>query len=221
MRIPPVPDPVQEDDVLLLDGEGPGDVLVREPARQAPTIITSRSSRSIVTGSISARVRSYSPSGGTRWRWKVGSQTKLGRWPVPRRLPRKRQAEPAPPRAPVASGPMVARLLPLVAALAALVVAASTGTAAPDASGQIVFRVDHVTDGDTIQLRNGLRVRLVQIDTPEVFFGPSATGDRRRPPRSGCCRRVRASASSPSLRPTESTTSAGSCATSSARTART
>ena len=84
---------------------------------------------------------------------------------------------------------MVARLLPLVAALAALVVAASTGTAAPDASGQIVFRVDHVTDGDTIQLRNGLRVRLVQIDTPEVFFGAecygrqaSATTKRLLPP---------------------------------------
>ena len=34
-----------------------------------------------------------------------------------------------------------------------------------------VYRVDHVVDGDTIALRNGQRVRLVQIDTPEVFFG--------------------------------------------------
>jgi endonuclease YncB( thermonuclease family) len=34
-----------------------------------------------------------------------------------------------------------------------------------------VYRVDHVADGDTITLRNGQRVRLVQIDTPEVYFG--------------------------------------------------
>jgi endonuclease YncB( thermonuclease family) len=34
-----------------------------------------------------------------------------------------------------------------------------------------VFRIDHVTDGDTVVLRNGQRARLVQIDTPEVFFG--------------------------------------------------
>ena len=34
-----------------------------------------------------------------------------------------------------------------------------------------VYRIDHVVDGDTVALRNGLRVRLVQIDTPEVYFG--------------------------------------------------
>jgi endonuclease YncB( thermonuclease family) len=34
--------------------------------------------------------------------------------------------------------------------------------------------VDH--DGDTIALRNGQRVRLVQIDTPEVFFGVECYG---------------------------------------------
>jgi endonuclease YncB( thermonuclease family) len=32
-----------------------------------------------------------------------------------------------------------------------------------------VYRVDHFVDGDTIALRNGQRVRLVQIDAPEVF----------------------------------------------------
>jgi endonuclease YncB( thermonuclease family) len=32
-----------------------------------------------------------------------------------------------------------------------------------------VYRVDHVVDGDTIALRNGQRVRLVQIDTPRVL----------------------------------------------------
>jgi endonuclease YncB( thermonuclease family) len=35
-----------------------------------------------------------------------------------------------------------------------------------------------VIDGDTIELRNELRVRLVQIDTPEVFFGAECYGER-------------------------------------------
>lgn len=39
-----------------------------------------------------------------------------------------------------------------------------------------VYRVDHVVDGDTIALRNGQRVRLVQIDTPEVYFGLECYG---------------------------------------------
>ena len=30
--------------------------------------------------------------------------------------------------------------------------------------------------GDTVALRNGQRVRLVQIDTPEVFFGAECYG---------------------------------------------
>jgi endonuclease/exonuclease/phosphatase family metal-dependent hydrolase len=33
-----------------------------------------------------------------------------------------------------------------------------------------------VSDGDTVALRNGQRVRLVQIDTPEVFFGVECYG---------------------------------------------
>jgi len=33
------------------------------------------------------------------------------------------------------------------------------------------YRIDHVTDGDTVVLRNGQRARLVQIDTPEVQLG--------------------------------------------------
>jgi endonuclease YncB( thermonuclease family) len=39
-----------------------------------------------------------------------------------------------------------------------------------------VYRVDHVVDGDTVALRNGQRVRLVQIDTPEVYFGTECYG---------------------------------------------
>jgi endonuclease YncB( thermonuclease family) len=47
----------------------------------------------------------------------------------------------------------------------------------PEAGGVApVYRVDHVVDGDTIALRNGQRVRLVQIDTPEVFFGSECYG---------------------------------------------
>ena len=37
-------------------------------------------------------------------------------------------------------------------------------------------RIDHVTDGDTVVLRNGQKVRLVQIDTPEVYFGTECYG---------------------------------------------
>jgi endonuclease YncB( thermonuclease family) len=39
-----------------------------------------------------------------------------------------------------------------------------------------VYRIDHVVDGDTVALRNGQRVRLVQIDTPEVFFRAECYG---------------------------------------------
>lgn len=41
---------------------------------------------------------------------------------------------------------------------------------------QAVYRVDHVADGDTVDLRNGQKVRLVQIDTPEVYFGTECYG---------------------------------------------
>jgi micrococcal nuclease len=39
-----------------------------------------------------------------------------------------------------------------------------------------IFRVAHVADGGTIDLGNGARVRLVQIDTPEVYFRPECYG---------------------------------------------
>jgi micrococcal nuclease len=50
---------------------------------------------------------------------------------------------------------------------------------------QRVFRVDHVADGDTITLTTGARVRLVQIDTPEVYgeaqcYGPQASAITKR-----------------------------------------
>ena len=45
------------------------------------------------------------------------------------------------------------------------------GPSAEAAPHATVYRVDRVTDGDTIVLRNDQRVRLVQIDSPEKFFG--------------------------------------------------
>ena len=63
----------------------------------------------------------------------------------------------------------VAALLALVLALV-LVATAASGTQSP------VYRIDRVTDGDTVVLRNGQVIRLVQIDTPEVFFGLECYG---------------------------------------------
>jgi endonuclease YncB( thermonuclease family) len=56
--------------------------------------------------------------------------------------------------------------------LSAFPVAGSAG----GTPGQLA-RIDHVADGDTIDLVNGQRVRLVQIDTPEVFFSPECWGN--------------------------------------------
>ena len=39
-----------------------------------------------------------------------------------------------------------------------------------------VFRVGRVIDGDTIELGNGQHVRIVQIDTPEVYSGVECYG---------------------------------------------
>jgi endonuclease YncB( thermonuclease family) len=44
------------------------------------------------------------------------------------------------------------------------------------ASAARTFRIEHVTDGDTVRLTNGFRVRLVQIDTPEVYVGTECYG---------------------------------------------
>jgi endonuclease YncB( thermonuclease family) len=54
--------------------------------------------------------------------------------------------------------------------LAALVVTLALSASSVTAASP-VYRIDHVVDGDTVALHNGQRVRLVQIDTPEVFFG--------------------------------------------------
>jgi endonuclease YncB( thermonuclease family) len=61
----------------------------------------------------------------------------------------------------------------------ATVALAGSAAAAP------VYRVARVIDGDTIELGNGHRVRLVQIDTPEVYggdecYGPAASAIAKR-----------------------------------------
>jgi endonuclease YncB( thermonuclease family) len=63
-------------------------------------------------------------------------------------------------------------ILPGLIALCTLATSASSGVAASPP----LYRIDHVSDGDTVVLRNGERVRLVQIDTPEVFFGRERYG---------------------------------------------
>ena len=67
----------------------------------------------------------------------------------------------------------------LVALVAAgLVLVPAAPSAAP------TFRIDRVVDGDTVALTNGARVRLVQIDTPEVgepeCYGNAASATTRR-----------------------------------------
>jgi endonuclease YncB( thermonuclease family) len=52
----------------------------------------------------------------------------------------------------------------------ALVAVLALSLCASAVAAQPTYRIDHVSDGDTVVLRNGQRVRLVQIDTPEVFF---------------------------------------------------
>jgi len=64
------------------------------------------------------------------------------------------------------------RAVLLAAVLSIVVVAAAP---ASGAGGQL-GRIDHVADGDTVDLADGARVRLVQIDTPEVYFSPECYG---------------------------------------------
>ena len=61
--------------------------------------------------------------------------------------------------------------LPALAIISTLFSATSANS-----SQGATYRIDHVTDGDTVVLRNGQKVRLVQIDTPEVYFGTECYG---------------------------------------------
>ncbi len=62
-----------------------------------------------------------------------------------------------------------------LAALPAFVLSVA-GPASPSVSVGQVGRIDHVADGDTVDLTNGAKIRLVQIDTPEVYFHPECYG---------------------------------------------
>jgi endonuclease YncB( thermonuclease family) len=63
-----------------------------------------------------------------------------------------------------------------LAALVFLTIAASVSIATANSSPPVTYRIDRVTDGDTVVLRKGLRVRLVQIDSPEVYFETECYG---------------------------------------------
>ena len=61
-------------------------------------------------------------------------------------------------------------------ALLVLMIAALFSAPTASSGQPVTYRIDHVTDGDTVVLRNDQRVRLVQIDTPEVYFGSECYG---------------------------------------------
>jgi endonuclease YncB( thermonuclease family) len=63
-----------------------------------------------------------------------------------------------------------------VFALVALAVLSVAPVAFGKAPGAHVYRIARVVDGDTVSLTNGAKVRLVQIDTPEVYFGAECWG---------------------------------------------
>ena len=64
----------------------------------------------------------------------------------------------------------------LVLCLAAAIVMAATAGARQLPSGGQLSRIARVVDGDTVALANGAHVRLVQIDTPEVYYSPECYG---------------------------------------------
>lgn len=67
------------------------------------------------------------------------------------------------------------RLSLLVLLAAVLLLATPAGSAKPALGGQVA-RIAHVIDGDTVELMSGTRVRLVQIDTPEIYSTPECYG---------------------------------------------
>ncbi len=70
------------------------------------------------------------------------------------------------------------RRLLLVSLCVVLVFAPTAGGAANRSRASQLARIDHVVDGDTVALTNGRRVRLVQIDTPEVYFSAECYGEQ-------------------------------------------
>jgi endonuclease YncB( thermonuclease family) len=66
----------------------------------------------------------------------------------------------------------------LVLCLAAASLVAATAGATQLPSGGQLSRIARVVDGDTVVLANGARVRLVQIDTPEVYYSLECYGEQ-------------------------------------------
>jgi endonuclease YncB( thermonuclease family) len=70
----------------------------------------------------------------------------------------------------------LSRPLLLIALGLLLALAATAGAAKLPPGGQLA-RIAYVVDGDTVELGNGERVRLVQIDTPEVYNSLECYGE--------------------------------------------
>lgn len=68
-------------------------------------------------------------------------------------------------------------LLLLVALVGLLALDVAAGAAKLPYGGSFA-RIAYVIDGDTVDLTNGARVRLVQIDTPEVYNSPECYGEQ-------------------------------------------
>ena len=68
------------------------------------------------------------------------------------------------------------RRLLLVSLGVVLVFAPTAGGAANRSLAGRLARIDRVVDGDTVALTDGRHVRLVQIDTPEVYFSAECYG---------------------------------------------
>lgn len=73
-------------------------------------------------------------------------------------------------------GDMFTRVATIVVIASVATLGGSAAFASGEANQTTVARIDHVADGDTVALTNGRRVRLVQIDTPEVYFGTECYG---------------------------------------------
>jgi micrococcal nuclease len=67
--------------------------------------------------------------------------------------------------------------LTAVALVGLLALTPIAAAANPPPGGQLA-RIAYVIDGDTVELTNGERVRLVQIDTPEVYKAPECYGEQ-------------------------------------------
>jgi micrococcal nuclease len=66
--------------------------------------------------------------------------------------------------------------LAILLVVAGLVAGAAAAASTDRLSAGTLARIDHVADGDTVDLTSGARVRLVQIDTPEVYFSAECYG---------------------------------------------